>query len=226
MKNKDAGVFIDKNLVINKVYKGFKRDLASLLSKAEIDEVIDYYISKSNRVDALGIVMYLRTIQYSAFCDKCGKCCKICNPIIITESEIPFYSQYFGDSFDKYIINKDGQWQLKKAEPCVFLMLDKKCRIYKYRPLVCRTYPFNNLDDIIINKGCKVIENILVEKIKMELFYKIMKKEQPELFEKIKKMQTKINKKFQEKLKDKKLPDQLLTANEIIDSTMKDLKEM
>ena len=84
-----------------------------------------------------------RIISKQIDCLKCGNCCKHLNPSV-TELDIENISNYLEittDSFkEKYLdLNEDSELQLK-VSPCIFLN-GKKCKIYKLRPEVCRSFP-------------------------------------------------------------------------------------
>jgi len=223
MKNKEVRV-LDKNFIRNKIYKILKKDLFQVLSKETVDKIINFNINSG--FDAFDVTMFLKTVQYGMLCEKCGKCCKNADPIIISDSEIPFYSQYFGNSFDKYIINKDGKWQLKKTKPCVFLMINNKCRIYNARPLVCRAYPFNYLEfkKITVEKGCKVLENIIVARTTVELIMKLIEKTKPELYKNIQNIQKEALEKYSFS-QTNTVVEEVLKANEISNFITKKLND-
>jgi Fe-S-cluster containining protein len=81
--------------------------------------------------------------------------------------------------------NKD-KLNFKKISPkCIFRDKDKKCKIYKYRPLICKLYPIdfkiiNNNFFIVLHTNCLFVKNLtiknklnkFIEKV-LNLFYNI-----------------------------------------------------
>jgi len=161
-----------------------KKDITKILTEKEISEVI----RKAQTTTAFDVVMFFKFGVELELCGKCGKCCKISSPIHIADEEIAFYNQFFGMSFPKHIIHKDGKWYLKNTKPCEFLK-DNKCSIYKQRPEICRSYPFNAKvsKGFQVDKECKIPENISKNKVIMAIGFEILKKENPEMAEFIEK---------------------------------------
>lgn len=85
-------------------------------------------------------------------CTECGKCCTGSKGFVwITEDEMAGMAKELNISLDlfkrRYVRQRDNRYALveKKTEnnefACIFLK-DKKCEVYKNRPLQCRTYPW------------------------------------------------------------------------------------
>ena len=70
------------------------------------------------------------------------------------------YPEFFTENGCKYTF----AWCLKRNDNrCIFLGEQNRCKIYKNRPWICRTYPFMlNEDDLIVseckNCGCEISE--------------------------------------------------------------------
>lgn len=88
-------------------------------------------------------------------CTGCGKCCTGAPGYVwVTKEEMASIAEFLDISVDlfvrKYVRQKDNRYSLieKRHEnfDCIFLK-EKKCLIYKVRPLQCRTFPWwkNNL---------------------------------------------------------------------------------
>lgn len=85
-------------------------------------------------------------------CTECGKCCTGTTGFVwIEEAEMAAMANFLNISLElfkrKYIRRRNNRYALveKKAKngdyDCIFLK-GKKCQIYQYRPLQCRTYPW------------------------------------------------------------------------------------
>ncbi|KPK33027.1 MAG: hypothetical protein AMS24_02465 [Chlamydiae bacterium SM23_39] len=82
-------------------------------------------------------------------CTSCGKCCTGAPGFVwLSQKEILKISNFLKISknsfLKKYTIKVKNLISLKEKKPsydCIFLE-NKKCKIYKIRPLQCKTYPF------------------------------------------------------------------------------------
>ena len=83
-------------------------------------------------------------------CTECGQCCTGAPGYVwVNDQEIAAMAEFLQISVDmfkkQYLRLKDNRYSLieKKAHnyDCVFLK-DKKCLVYKARPIQCRTYPW------------------------------------------------------------------------------------
>lgn len=86
-------------------------------------------------------------------CRRCGECCRIKDGIVrITNDDVTAISSHIGISGDEFI----AEWcdiapdrkglVLKNAEDghtCIMLDEANRCRIYPVRPLKCRTFPYD-----------------------------------------------------------------------------------
>lgn len=92
-------------------------------------------------------------------CRMCGQCCTCVsdnsNLVMVNAPEIRRIMEGTGLSWDEIaepypetLTGTNGEkytfaWCLKRTkDQCRFLDEDLRCRIYKFRPLICRTYPF------------------------------------------------------------------------------------
>jgi Fe-S-cluster containining protein len=160
-------------------------ELKRLASQRDINDAIN---ESCNGV-SLGIVsVSLLNDTVGKYCSKCGECCKICDPILITEEEIAPYSMFFGRDFDKHVVFRNDKWRLKNTKPCEFLSSIGICNIYEQRPLVCRTYPFNNIGKMEFKEGCKFPLNLVKEQALIILTSKLLERTHPELMKVIQKL--------------------------------------
>jgi len=96
-------------------------------------------------------------------CRMCGQCCTCVsdnsNLVMVNAPEIRRIMEGTGLSWEEIaepypetLTAANGEkytfaWCLKRTgDSCCFLDEDSRCRIYEFRPLICRTYPFM-LDD-------------------------------------------------------------------------------
>ncbi len=92
-------------------------------------------------------------------CLACGKCCKLINVLFISKLDPSFADvKSFLDSkpeslpdINSYIDEIDFGVSIKaKNEHCQFLELDNKCKVYSFRPSICRAYPFIPVEKQVI----------------------------------------------------------------------------
>jgi Fe-S-cluster containining protein len=151
-----------------------------------------------------------------AFCEKCGKCCRVCDPIVVSERDIRGIASYLGigkleliGTYTKQL--KDGRTSLK-TKPCLFL-LDNRCTIYIARPSVCRQFPMTPLNGVMeLHDYCSFTMNLMVEKANALVSGELMVKRHPEL-EVIREYFKQCGSRVHEDL-----GSQLSFANEIIDA--------
>ncbi len=172
----------------------------SLFSNEEISKAMDdaFHVSE---FDAISLNKF-----QDDFCNKCGKCCKICDPIVLSEKDIIQIPKYLGfpvsEMRKKYNITpikgKHQQYNLK-AHPCPFQSWDNVCFIYAVRPFVCRSFPAGFvLSQIIMNNNSSIELPHYCEVIKKQLAYQtfgyLMQNKMPkEVKEKLQKF---VNQKF------------------------------
>lgn len=84
-------------------------------------------------------------------CTRCGKCCTNHGGyahVYLSDREVSGLARAL--ELDTYeferlytFIDEDGWTQLRtESDRCVFLQPDGGCRVYKARPIQCRTFPF------------------------------------------------------------------------------------
>jgi uncharacterized protein len=100
----------------------------------------------------------IKKIEDTGFnCIRCGTCCKENEPgsniVMIGPEEVRKIMEGTGLSFQEIVrpypdmINHSGSeytfgWMIRHSgDHCMFLE-DDHCKIYKFRPWICRTYPF------------------------------------------------------------------------------------
>ena len=94
---------------------------------------------------------YLRIqIQMDFSCRRCGHCCRVADPIDIYPKDIRRLASFFNiseeEASEEYTIPHPSEPDLrafKATEPCRFYdVVQKGCKIYQARPMVCRCSPF------------------------------------------------------------------------------------
>ena len=103
-------------------------------------------------------------------CTHCGKCCRGSygdNSVLLNSEDLCLLEKnslrdefvipmadFSAESHDCQLVDENGSlhtfgWVLRRTPDldCVFLGTDSRCRIYDYRPYLCRTYPF------LLNEG-------------------------------------------------------------------------
>ena len=137
-------------------------------------------------------------------CMMCGDCCRENTPdsnlILISAEEVrdiiaatgmkwDEVADPYPDFFEAGGCSVTLAWCLKrKGGQCIFLNNDNRCRIYKNRPWICRTYPFMLTDEALIVSECKNQGlDISGEEAKIQADTIIERKENEEMeFQKIK----------------------------------------
>jgi Fe-S-cluster containining protein len=172
-----------KREVKERVLKSLKPNVFEHISMAEIDEIIE---RASKGVTNIDLALFIK--EPSAFCDRCGECCRRQNPIIIKEKEIMVFAFYLGVELDIAKANftktlKDGRYSLK-CNPCVFLK-GNLCSIYEVRPLVCKQFPLTEGKNKNLTLAwydyCKVPVNMVTFKTIGFIMKRILEKEKLEL---------------------------------------------
>jgi len=112
-----------------------------LLSDKELHDIVDKACSGMTDMN-----LVIAAKNSEAFCSRCGHCCRVCDPIVLREEDVSKLQLFFGQKINSIVKwTKDG-WQIRKTKPCFFLKKNE-CSIYKFRPLICRSYPFSVNDD-------------------------------------------------------------------------------
>jgi len=80
-------------------------------------------------------------------CAGCGKCCNT-SGFLVDEHEAARLALLAGMSKSEFKRRHtqskkiEGKWYLSCRQPCLFWTKEIGCLIYKYRPKVCRAFPF------------------------------------------------------------------------------------
>lgn len=121
----------------------------------------------------------------------CGSlCCRNC--AVLTEEEV---SGLISKSKEEYALELDPKRYFRKAQgehgiyyavkmikgQCIFLNKEKRCRIYKCRPLLCELYPV--IDVNAVDEHCPGIRN---NRFPEELLATLKKRYSDEIDERIK----------------------------------------
>jgi Fe-S-cluster containining protein len=86
-------------------------------------------------------------IQASFKCQRCGRCCRLSDPIAITTKDAERIAQYLCIATDEFlskfaIHTKESDSGLSLlSQPCVFYREGRGCAVYSARPMICRMYP-------------------------------------------------------------------------------------
>jgi Fe-S-cluster containining protein len=106
---------------------------------------------------ALRLLALLESAEGELFeCKRCGSCCQLVARITLWDRDIYYFAKYFNISiklakkrFTRVDQHTPTGLSIKKTRPCMFYdFIDKSCKIYPVRPLVCRLYPFGTLIDL------------------------------------------------------------------------------
>ena len=102
--------------------------------------------SINDGVDSVILRIY-QEVEKQIDCTKCANCCVEVD-ILISGEDIEDLSKGIGISTDEFKVKYTSvsKWGIELIKPCPFLKL-KQCMYYNYRPLICRTYPFDALGE-------------------------------------------------------------------------------
>ena len=93
---------------------------------------------------------------------KCIKCCYN-TEMVLTEEDIDRIERLGIDKYN-FMVIKEGLPRLKNVEDhCIFLdVKNKRCSIYRYRPLGCRIYPiiYDVEQGFIVDEICPAKDSI------------------------------------------------------------------
>lgn len=151
-----------------------------IVSPEKIKESIDLYLNGKMGINPAQIAIVLKNINL--FCEKCGQCCRNCNPIGLLDQEAYEIMVKYGKSYVKCV---DNRFYFSKVNPCTFLK-HNRCSIYNSRPSSCRIYPFFLKNGILIPiqfGHCKVAFNIAVFQIVSWIAFEWMSIKHPEIIE-------------------------------------------
>ncbi|MEM2914206.1 MAG: YkgJ family cysteine cluster protein [Candidatus Bathyarchaeia archaeon] len=168
-----------KKEVKKKILKGLKPQAFKEITTNEIDEAIDEATKGITNIDLAGFIS-----DPSAFCDKCGECCRRCDQILLTPEDVTILGSLFSSALHYYVKVEDGKFFLRHTKPCVFLRKNK-CMIYNFRPLVCRQFPLTQDENRNLTLTwypyCKVPINMSAFKALGFIMKKIIEKTDPAL---------------------------------------------
>jgi len=131
-------------------------------SRGQADKMIVMTLKESTKID-----WALAAIQMKQLCNKCAKCCNQAEHIILNEEDMARISEATDlkpDQFSK-IIQPSNDCVIKNDSPCMFLK-GNRCLIYRVRPFVCETFPFNtDLGVMVCREGCNIVPEYITQKI-------------------------------------------------------------
>jgi Fe-S-cluster containining protein len=210
----------DLNEIRNKVLLGLKNNIEKFktTAKAEItEEMIENSLNEALELTTFDVAIAMRHSQI--FCEKCGNCCRMCDPIIVYKQEMQNITSFLRINRTTMIANftkpfKTGQRSLK-TRPCLFLR-NNRCGIYKVRPGVCRVYPMAlENGGLAFYSHCLFTINLMIKKATILVINQLLEKHHPELKlikEQIHQQQSKVP---------QDLIGQILFANQLLASVEK-----
>ena len=137
---------IDKNLLRkSKLYTSFYLSLFTviLILLVVISPVLTllYLIAVFSSIPVLGFILRKKKNQFN--CIKCGLCCALM--VEPDEKEIKKIERNIGQGRDSFM---EGRYLKRVNGYCTFLKnknSENICSIYKFRPKICRGWPFKNI---------------------------------------------------------------------------------
>ena len=119
------------------VFSKLKPTVFETLSKEEIEECIEEALQPLTAID-IAIIAEIS----DKLCEKCGECCRNCDPIFLTEKDAYILRKNLGKEVMHYLVRYRNGWKIKKTRPCIFFDEQTNlCTIYEIRPSVCRLFP-------------------------------------------------------------------------------------
>lgn len=174
------------DLAVQRVSEEIKKDELPSNLRPLVEKFVDESLEATSPAD---VAMAIKHPEM--FCDKCGECCRRCDPILVNMRDLTSISTFLGVDIDLVISNytkvlDDGTMSLK-ARPCPFLD-GNECSIHPVRPLVCKLFPLQISDgDVVpaVFKYCAFSKKLIAEKTFVLILQDIMKRRNPELYEKL-----------------------------------------
>jgi Fe-S-cluster containining protein len=171
--------------VMAKVLKSLKPSVFEIISQSDVEDAFD---EAAKGLDDFELMIGIQ--HSSAFCEKCGNCCRLCSPIVLDPLDINTLGAILGtDRLVHYVTFKDGKWHFRKTKPCAFLR-ENKCIIYAFRPLVCRQFPFVEKDGVLTLgwfSYCKFPVNMLAFRTTGLIMKRVVEKTDPLLYARMEK---------------------------------------
>jgi len=124
---------------LSQIEKRFKPATKQKVTSDMVQKAVDEAIGGPTSADLANIIL-----APEEFCEKCGRCCKTCEPITVTDDDIKTIAFALGIKPDLVIANFIKPVKphgLSLRTPCPFLK-ENLCSIYEARPRSCRTFPF------------------------------------------------------------------------------------
>lgn len=183
MKELEKEILKKTKLEIQKKFKPTLRGKVSeTMVKAAVHKVMAGYTSAD--------VELARKFPH-IFCEKCGECCRVSDPIIVDIEDLVRISEFLGVTLDVVIANytktlKTGQLSLR-TNPCPFLS-NNECSIYPARPMNCRLFPLQiegNKVVPVIFVYCGFIKKLIVRKAVTLISIELMKLLKPEMYKRL-----------------------------------------
>ncbi|MDH5623015.1 MAG: YkgJ family cysteine cluster protein [Candidatus Bathyarchaeota archaeon] len=113
-------------------------------------------------------------------CSNCGKCCE--ETLMELSSEDIKRLEETGYRLEEFAVIDDGVTRLRNVDGCCYFYsrADKRCRIYRKRPLGCYLYPVVYLADecAIVDELCPMGQTISEQELrtKGKILDKLLKK--------------------------------------------------
>lgn len=150
-------VFPDDFALMDKVYAKLPQPTAEV-SDDLIREVLLVCVMGNDSNDAL----FIR--DNPQLCEKCGWCCKNCDPIVVAPKEV----LKLGSTKNVRLFARDGEKDMYAINlPCSYQLKDNTCGIYKNRPESCKLFPLGNKNGVTTVQRtvhCGFIEAMLTTK--------------------------------------------------------------
>jgi len=170
-----------KDQVKRKFLNMLKPEVFERFSEEELQECID---EACGPLTAIDMVIMLKNMD--SLCEKCGECCRNCDPILFTDRDVQRLKKFMGKEVLAFFKRHGKGYTPIKTRPCIFFdEQTKRCTIYEIRPDVCRLFPLKTDSKfgliLQITPYCKVPINYLAYRATGILIGKMIKKENPAL---------------------------------------------
>lgn len=85
-------------------------------------------------------------VDLMSYCNRCGNCCRNPEAVYLNASDLIRLTRLYKSAKEakQFVKFQKGRWQLKKVQPCQYLINRNECLIYEDRPQACRNFPLED----------------------------------------------------------------------------------
>jgi len=184
---------------LRKVRDHFKPAADAFITDAMIRVAVDKVTEGISNLDLVMVRDHPEIL-----CERCGECCRRCDPISIDDEDLAVIAstQGLSVSLAATVLTWTGQNGIMslRTKPCPFLH-GNVCSIYNHRPKVCRNFPLvplpNGQMTLAHYSYCQLPINLAVEGAIVRLLMELLKRTHPRLASAMREEATKFEKQIE-----------------------------